>query len=71
MVLSFLNIVVFVLGGHTTELIRLLESFPSSFSTRHYVVATSDHISEKKLMDFEKKKGFLPDEYYAIFRIPR
>ncbi|XP_059941528.1 UDP-N-acetylglucosamine transferase subunit ALG14 homolog isoform X4 [Mesoplodon densirostris] len=62
-------------GGHTTEMLRLLESLSYAYSPRHYIIADTDEMSAHKINSFEVNRAdrnpsaMLP-EYY-IHRIPR
>nr|XP_057916947.1 UDP-N-acetylglucosamine transferase subunit ALG14 homolog [Doryrhamphus excisus] len=59
-------------GGHTTEMLRLMESLSAAFSPRLYVLADTDRMSEDKVRAFEQsKESFNSDPQYAIHRIPR
>ncbi|RXN01170.1 UDP-N-acetylglucosamine transferase subunit ALG14-like [Acipenser ruthenus] len=40
-------------GGHTTEILRLMESLSRSYSPRHYVIADTDKMSEDKIRTLE------------------
>lgn len=40
-------------GGHTTEILRLLESLSAVYTPRHYVIADTDRMSEDKIRAFE------------------
>nr|KAF6412645.1 ALG14 UDP-N-acetylglucosaminyltransferase subunit [Molossus molossus] len=44
-------------GGHTTELLRLLEHLSSAYSPRHYVIADTDDISARKIHAFELNRA--------------
>ncbi|KAM6455078.1 UDP-N-acetylglucosamine transferase subunit ALG14 isoform 2-T2 [Liasis olivaceus] len=44
-------------GGHTTEILRLLNSLSQKYSPRHYVLADSDKMSEEKIRCFEQKRA--------------
>ncbi|XP_023365604.1 UDP-N-acetylglucosamine transferase subunit ALG14 homolog [Otolemur garnettii] len=62
-------------GGHTTEILRLLEYLSSAYSPRHYVIADTDKMSTNKINGFElyqaeRKPSNRATEYY-IHRIPR
>ncbi|KAL7874384.1 hypothetical protein SRHO_G00053540 [Serrasalmus rhombeus] len=59
-------------GGHTTEIIRLMESLSQVYTPRHYVIADTDKMSEDKIRAFEssKVKGDSPAQF-TIHRIPR
>ncbi|XP_034873869.1 UDP-N-acetylglucosamine transferase subunit ALG14 homolog isoform X2 [Mirounga leonina] len=62
-------------GGHTTEILRLLENLSNAYSPRHYIIADTDEMSAHKINSFELNRAdrdpstMLP-EYY-IHRIPR
>lgn len=62
-------------GGHTTELLRLLESLSDAYSPRHYVVADTDEMSAHKIRSSElsraNKDPSTPFPEYYIHRIPR
>ncbi|XP_065161974.1 UDP-N-acetylglucosamine transferase subunit ALG14 homolog [Atheta coriaria] len=56
-------------GGHTTEMLTLMESLDfSNYTSRHYIMASSDSTSISKVNTFEShiNKG-----KYSIKRIPR
>lgn len=36
-------------GGHTTEILRLLETLSDAYSPRHYVIADTDEMSAHKI----------------------
>jgi len=58
-------------GGHTTEILRLMQSLPSErYSPRHYVLADTDSTSLQRLEQAEEQKGKKRGDY-KIFRIPR
>ncbi|KAK2504760.1 hypothetical protein MC885_002492, partial [Smutsia gigantea] len=40
-------------GGHTTEILRLLENLSSAYCPRHYVIADTDEMSAHKIKSFE------------------
>ncbi|XP_032948210.1 UDP-N-acetylglucosamine transferase subunit ALG14 homolog isoform X2 [Rhinolophus ferrumequinum] len=40
-------------GGHTTEILRLLEHLSSAYSPRHYIIADTDEMSAQKISSFE------------------
>ncbi|XP_073449180.1 UDP-N-acetylglucosamine transferase subunit ALG14 isoform X2 [Aquarana catesbeiana] len=59
-------------GGHTTEILRLLNSLSISYSPIHYVLADTDKMSEDKIRSFESAKvNGIPKSLYTIHRIPR
>uniref|UniRef100_A0A3Q2NN89 UDP-N-acetylglucosamine transferase subunit ALG14 n=1 Tax=Fundulus heteroclitus TaxID=8078 RepID=A0A3Q2NN89_FUNHE len=53
-------------GGHTTEIMRLMESLSAAYTPRHYVIADTDKMSEDKIVAFEKDRS-----PFTINRIPR
>ncbi|XP_029804227.1 UDP-N-acetylglucosamine transferase subunit ALG14 homolog [Suricata suricatta] len=62
-------------GGHTTEILRLLESLSNAYSPRHYIIADTDEMSAHKINSFERNRAdkdpsTMSPEYY-IHRIPR
>ncbi|XP_062047769.1 UDP-N-acetylglucosamine transferase subunit ALG14 homolog isoform X1 [Lepus europaeus] len=62
-------------GGHTTEILRLLESLSSAYSPRHYILADTDEMSAKKINSFEldranRDSSTMRTKYY-LHRIPR
>ncbi|XP_053716340.1 UDP-N-acetylglucosamine transferase subunit ALG14 homolog [Synchiropus splendidus] len=59
-------------GGHTSEILRLVESLTAAYSPRHYVIADTDMMSEEKINSFENTKQ-KPDStsQFTIYRIPR
>ncbi|XP_054421063.1 UDP-N-acetylglucosamine transferase subunit ALG14 homolog isoform X3 [Pteronotus mesoamericanus] len=62
-------------GGHTTEMLRLLERLSSAYSPRHYVVADTDEFSAQKIHSFEQSRAerdpTATASAYYIHRIPR
>uniref|UniRef100_A0A8C6E0Q6 UDP-N-acetylglucosamine transferase subunit ALG14 n=1 Tax=Moschus moschiferus TaxID=68415 RepID=A0A8C6E0Q6_MOSMO len=44
-------------GGHTTEILRLLESLSNAYSPRHYIVADTDEMSTHKINSFEQNRA--------------
>ncbi|XP_029934649.1 UDP-N-acetylglucosamine transferase subunit ALG14 [Myripristis murdjan] len=59
-------------GGHTTEILRLMESLSPSYRPRHYVIADTDKMSEEKICTFETSKEHTDsDSQFTIHRIPR
>lgn len=62
-------------GGHTTEILRLLQHLSSAYSPRHYIIADTDEMSAQKISSFELKRAdrdpstMFPK--YCIHRIPR
>ncbi|XP_064003368.1 UDP-N-acetylglucosamine transferase subunit ALG14 homolog isoform X3 [Pogoniulus pusillus] len=60
------------MGGHTTEILRLLSCLSDSYSPRHYVFADSDEMSEAKICSFEQKKAeTFSNSQFTLDRIPR
>ncbi|KAM9827096.1 UDP-N-acetylglucosamine transferase subunit ALG14 [Neosynchiropus ocellatus] len=59
-------------GGHTSEILRLVESLSAAYSPRHYVIADTDTMSAEKINSYENKKE-KPDSgsQFTIYRIPR
>lgn len=45
-----------LLGGHTTEIIRLMGALSPSYKPRHYVLADTDKMSEEKIRAFEAQR---------------
>ncbi|XP_010948724.2 UDP-N-acetylglucosamine transferase subunit ALG14 isoform X2 [Camelus bactrianus] len=62
-------------GGHTTEILRLLESLSDAYTPRHYVIADSDEMSARKINSFELNRADRnPSDtfpQYCIHCIPR
>ncbi|XP_029004319.1 UDP-N-acetylglucosamine transferase subunit ALG14 homolog [Betta splendens] len=59
-------------GGHTTEILRLMECLSSAYTPRHYVIADSDKMSEEKICTFESSRNQLDSKtQFTICRIPR
>ncbi|XP_045334320.1 UDP-N-acetylglucosamine transferase subunit ALG14 homolog isoform X2 [Leopardus geoffroyi] len=62
-------------GGHTTEILRLLEHLSNAYSPRHYIIADTDEMSAHKINSFERNRAdrdpstMFPE--YFIHRIPR
>ncbi|XP_068604190.1 UDP-N-acetylglucosamine transferase subunit ALG14 [Brachionichthys hirsutus] len=54
-------------GGHTSEILRLMECFSAAYTPRHYVIADTDRISEEKICTFESSK----QSQFTVCRIPR
>ncbi|KAK2859285.1 hypothetical protein Q5P01_003905 [Channa striata] len=57
-------------GGHTTEILRLMECLSTAYTPRHYVIAETDKMSEEKICTFESSKQH-SDSQFTICRIPR
>ncbi|TDG97028.1 hypothetical protein EPR50_G00220500 [Perca flavescens] len=58
-------------GGHTTEILRLMESLSAAYTPRHYVIADTDRMSEEKICTFESSRHFDSESQFTICRIPR
>ncbi|XP_059183016.1 UDP-N-acetylglucosamine transferase subunit ALG14 homolog [Centropristis striata] len=59
-------------GGHTTEILRLVESLSAAYSPRHYVIADTDTMSQDKICCFESSRQQSDSEsQFTICRIPR
>ncbi|XP_039983256.1 UDP-N-acetylglucosamine transferase subunit ALG14 homolog isoform X4 [Xiphias gladius] len=59
-------------GGHTTEILRLMECLSAAYKPRHYVIADTDRMSEEKICTFESSKQHSDSEsQFTICRIPR
>ncbi|GLD54921.1 UDP-N-acetylglucosamine transferase subunit ALG14 homolog, partial [Lates japonicus] len=59
-------------GGHTTEILRLMESLSAAYTPRHYIIADTDRMSEEKICTFESSKQHSDSEsQFTICRIPR
>lgn len=55
-------------GGHTTEMLKLVDTLdPSKYSPRHYILASSDKTSLSKIEALEKQKA----GDFHIVNIPR
>lgn len=52
-----LGLLIFFPGGHTTEILRLLESLSNAYSPRHYVIADTDEMSAHKINSFELNRA--------------
>nr|XP_004572134.2 UDP-N-acetylglucosamine transferase subunit ALG14 homolog isoform X1 [Maylandia zebra] len=57
-------------GGHTTEVLHLLQCMSAAYTPRHYVLADTDRMSEEKICTFESLKQ-QSDSQFTICRIPR
>lgn len=53
-------------GGHTTEIIRLMESLSAVYTPRHYVLADTDRISEDKVRTFEASRQSAKSQVHSI-----
>lgn len=49
---------IFVTGGHTKELLSLIEHLGGNYQPRHYVLANTDKISEAKIHQVETDKCY-------------
>uniref|UniRef100_UPI0037E84E9B UDP-N-acetylglucosamine transferase subunit ALG14 isoform X2 n=1 Tax=Semicossyphus pulcher TaxID=241346 RepID=UPI0037E84E9B len=59
-------------GGHTSEILRLMECLSAAYTPRHYVIADTDGMSEERICTFESSKQHSNSEsQFTIFRIPR
>lgn len=59
----------FHLGGHTSELIRLLGSLSENYQPRIYIVANTDKMSLDKIEQFEKSRnGEVSHTQYEQYR---
>ncbi|XP_037355093.1 UDP-N-acetylglucosamine transferase subunit ALG14 homolog [Talpa occidentalis] len=62
-------------GGHTTEILRLLEKLSDAYSPRHYIIADTDEMSGQKIKSFELNRDNRDPSTtfpkYFIHRIPR
>ncbi|XP_034717819.1 UDP-N-acetylglucosamine transferase subunit ALG14 homolog isoform X2 [Etheostoma cragini] len=57
-------------GGHTTEILRLMESLSAAYTPRHYVIADTDKMSEDKICSFERSKQHLDSESQVLCNGP-
>ncbi|XP_018574620.1 UDP-N-acetylglucosamine transferase subunit ALG14 homolog [Anoplophora glabripennis] len=61
-------------GGHTTEMLKLIETLDFiKYSPRYYIIASNDVTSARKVEDLEhiKRKYIRKEPDYRIYRIPR
>lgn len=62
-------------GGHTTEILRLLESLSDAYSPRHYILADTDKMSAMKIDALEHARANRDPSstcaQYYLHRIPR
>ncbi|CAJ1082001.1 UDP-N-acetylglucosamine transferase subunit ALG14 homolog isoform X1 [Xyrichtys novacula] len=59
-------------GGHTSEILRLMESLSAAYTPRHYVIADTDRMSEEKICTFERSRQHSNSEpQFTICQIPR
>ncbi|XP_060531906.1 UDP-N-acetylglucosamine transferase subunit ALG14 homolog [Cylas formicarius] len=57
-------------GGHTTEMIALIQNLDfNKYSPRYYVMASNDETSEIKIKNLENEKSDKLD--YSVIKIPR
>ena len=47
----------FIKGGHTTEMLKLVAELSNRYQPRHYVVADTDAMSTEKLHVMEKNRA--------------
>lgn len=69
---SVSSLVVAGSGGHTTEILRLVDSLSQAYSPRHYVIADTDKMSEHKIriLEASRNETDAPPKF-TIHRIPR
>ncbi|KAJ8278003.1 hypothetical protein GJAV_G00082680 [Gymnothorax javanicus] len=59
-------------GGHTTEILRLVDSLSQAYSPRHYVIADTDKMSEHKIRSLEASRNETDaPPKFTVHRIPR
>lgn len=58
-------------GGHTSEILRLMECLSTAYTPRHYVIAETDRMSAEKIYTFENSKELSEKSKFTISRIPR
>ncbi|KAG9289196.1 hypothetical protein G9A89_022505 [Geosiphon pyriformis] len=59
-------------GGHTMEMFQLLEGLDrKKYWPRLYILAVTDHLSEKNVHGFERRESSVEDVDYMIRKIPR
>ncbi|XP_045112639.1 UDP-N-acetylglucosamine transferase subunit ALG14 homolog [Portunus trituberculatus] len=64
------TLVVLGSGGHTVEMLKMVAALdPVKYSPRMYVVADTDEISHKKLLEVEK--DFKDEGHYMVEVVPR
>ncbi|EDQ85692.1 uncharacterized protein MONBRDRAFT_28936 [Monosiga brevicollis MX1] len=62
------DVLALILGGHTTEMIRLLQGFPShALEPIHYVIAATDAMSLGRLLKHDPKS----QEHQRVLLTPR
>ncbi|XP_072366650.1 UDP-N-acetylglucosamine transferase subunit ALG14 [Scyliorhinus torazame] len=59
-------------GGHTTEILRLVDSLSASYAPRHYVIANTDMMSAERvrILEAARSKGNTEPQY-TVHWIPR
>ncbi|XP_078018911.1 UDP-N-acetylglucosamine transferase subunit ALG14 isoform X3 [Epinephelus lanceolatus] len=57
-------------GGHTTEVLRLMECLSAAYTPRHYVIADSDRMSEEKICTFERSRQHSDSESQVLCNGP-
>ncbi|XP_038579584.1 UDP-N-acetylglucosamine transferase subunit ALG14 homolog isoform X2 [Micropterus salmoides] len=57
-------------GGHTTEILRLMECLSAVYTPRHYVIADTDMMSEEKISTFESSKRHSDSEPQVLCNGP-
>ncbi|XP_030254650.1 UDP-N-acetylglucosamine transferase subunit ALG14 [Sparus aurata] len=59
-------------GGHTSEILRVMECLSAAYTPRHYVIADTDRMSEEKICTLENFNQHSDrDPQFTICRIPR
>ncbi|XP_036935465.1 UDP-N-acetylglucosamine transferase subunit ALG14 homolog isoform X1 [Acanthopagrus latus] len=59
-------------GGHTSEILRVMECLSAAYTPRHYVIADTDRMSEEKICTLENLNRHSDrDPQFTICRIPR
>ncbi|KAM3593175.1 uncharacterized protein V6R79_007209 [Siganus canaliculatus] len=58
-------------GGHTSEMLRLMECMSAAYTPRYYVIADTDKMSEEKICTFENSKQLSDRSQFNVYRIPR
>ncbi|XP_073344537.1 UDP-N-acetylglucosamine transferase subunit ALG14 [Pagrus major] len=59
-------------GGHTSEILRVMECLSAAYTPRHYVIADTDRMSEEKICTLESfNQHSDSDPQFTICRIPR
>ena len=52
----------FILGGHTSEILRLVQHLGPHYHPRYYVMANTDKMSEDKVVKLEAEKSDRKDQ---------